>query len=68
MSNRLLCLLVLVNLNGGGTLKIMLPMLIHQAGHLVVCFGNEKLQQCLVWLLGWQYVCMDMFALKKRKS
>lgn len=68
MCSRLLCLLVPVNLNGGGTLKIMFLMLIHQAGHLVVCFGNEKLHQCLVWLLGWRYICMDMLTLEKKKD
>lgn len=36
MCSRLLCLLVLVNLNGGGALKIMFPMVIHQAGQLIL--------------------------------
>lgn len=68
MCSRLLFLLILVDLNGGGTLKIMFPMLVHPAGQLVVCFENDKLQQCLAWLLGWQCICMDMLTLEKRKS
>lgn len=44
MYSRLWCILVLLNLNRGGTLKIMFSMLIHQADQLVVCFGNDKLQ------------------------